>query len=154
MSKPRDPGITLIAVAKLCKVAVLVTLGVMMLSLAQHDATAELHHWAMLVGIHPTSRHLHRLIARVAGTSHGKLHVMTVGTFVYAAIFAVEGIGLWLQKRWAEWLSVVVTTSFMPFELYEILREPHWQRVVALVLNAAAVAYLVARLRQRNTGAR
>jgi uncharacterized membrane protein (DUF2068 family) len=149
MSKPRDVGVTVIAVAKLCKVVVLVTIGVMALSLANHDAPTTLHRWAKMVGIHPTSRHLHRLIEQIAGTSHGKLHTITIASFVYAAVFAVEGIGLWLQRRWGEWLSVVITSSFMPFELYEMIHEPHWPRIVALVLNAAAVVYLVVRLRAK-----
>ena len=148
MSKHRDVGLTLIAVAKLCKVAVLVTIGVMMLSLADHDAPAQLHHWATMVGIHPTSRHLHRIMQKLADASQGKLHAITIASFVYAAVFAVEGIALWLQKRWGEWLTVVVTSSFMPFELYEMVREPHWQRMIALVLNAAAAVYLVVRLRE------
>ncbi|MDB4994811.1 MAG: putative rane protein, partial [Myxococcaceae bacterium] len=139
MSKPRDLGLTLIAVAKLCKVVVLVTVGVMMLSLADHDAPTKLHRWATMVGIHPTSRHLHQMMEKLAGASQGKLHVVTLASFVYAAVFAVEGIGLWLQKRWGEWLTIVVTSSFMPFEVYEMVREPHWQRIIALVLNAAAV---------------
>jgi uncharacterized membrane protein (DUF2068 family) len=91
---------------------------------------------------------------KAAATSNGKIHVVTLASFVYAAVFAVEGIGLFLQKRWAEYLTVVVTSSFMPFELYEVVHELHWQRVVALVLNAAAVVYLVIRLRSDSRASR
>lgn len=61
----------------------------------------------------------------------------------YGAVFLVEGVGLLLRRRWAEWLTVVVTGSFIPLEVYELVRHPGAGKIVALVLNVAIVAYLI-----------
>ena len=62
-------------------------------------------------------------------------------------IFLTEGIGLWLVKRWGEWFSVIITSSLVPFELYEIARHPSALKIFALIVNIAVVLYLVYRIR-------
>ncbi len=52
-----------------------------------------------------------------------------------------------MAKRWAEWFSVIITSSLVPFEIYEIYRHPTALKFVALLLNLAVVAYLVYRIR-------
>jgi len=61
----------------------------------------------------------------------------------YAAVFATEGIGLWLQKYWAEWFTVVATGSLVPLEIYEAVHRFSGFKLFALIANIAIVAYLV-----------
>jgi uncharacterized membrane protein (DUF2068 family) len=61
----------------------------------------------------------------------------------YAAVFVVEGIGLLCKKRWAEWMTVGVTASFVPVEVYELVKHFAAGKVVALALNIAIVIYLI-----------
>ncbi len=69
---------------------------------------------------------------------------------VYALIFLVEGIGLVAVRRWAEWMTLIVTTSFIPLEIIKLARRPTAPGVVTLALNVAVVVYLTARrLRDR-----
>ena len=63
------------------------------------------------------------------------------------SLFTVEGVGLWKGKRWAEYLTVIATSALIPFEVYELARRLTMVRVSALVVNVAAVIYLVYRLR-------
>jgi hypothetical protein len=58
-----------------------------------------------------------------------------------------EGIGLWLEKRWAEWLTVIITSSLVPIEIYEIYRHPSPVKISVFLLNIAIVVYLVYRIR-------
>ena len=58
-----------------------------------------------------------------------------------------EGVGLWLQKRWAEFLTAIATSLFIPIELYELYEKFTFVRLGALVLNVFIVWYLVTRLR-------
>jgi uncharacterized membrane protein (DUF2068 family) len=67
---------------------------------------------------------------------------------VYAGVLLTEGVGLWLRQRWAEYFTVIVTASFVPLELYEIVRHVTVTRVIVLAVNLAIVGYLVARLRR------
>ncbi|HET9684154.1 MAG TPA: DUF2127 domain-containing protein, partial [Gemmatimonadaceae bacterium] len=76
-----------------------------------------------------------------------QLTLVGLASICYGVLFAVEGTGLWLEKRWAEYLTIVATGSLIPFELYELVRSHTVVRVLALVLNVAGVIYLVYRLR-------
>ncbi len=69
--------------------------------------------------------------------------------FLYAALFVVEGVGLWMARRWAEYLTIIATSSFVPFEVYELVRHVTWPRTVTLLINLLVVAYLVVKVRQR-----
>jgi uncharacterized membrane protein (DUF2068 family) len=68
-------------------------------------------------------------------------------SFIYAGLFLTEGIGLWLMKRWAEWFTVIITSSLVPFEVYELYRDPSATKILVLVINVAVVIYLLYRIR-------
>ncbi len=76
-------------------------------------------------------------------------HFLAATAFAYAALFIAEGTGLWLQNKWAEYLTLIATASFLPFEIYEVVKRVTALRVVVIVINAAIVVYLVWRLRHR-----
>ncbi len=141
----RAVGLTLIAIGKLVKVSLLLGAGVAALLMA-HDPPQALIHGAHALGIDAGNHWLHAAVAKVSGVSVKHLHEIGLGSFVYAAVFAIEGTGLWRQKKWAEYLTVIVTLSFVPFEIYEIAQRFSTVRVVTLSLNLAALAYLLARL--------
>lgn len=72
----------------------------------------------------------------------------------YASVLGVEGTGLWLAKTWAEWFSVVVTASLIPFEVWEVAHRFTPVRVGVLVLNVAVVWYLVRTLQAKRRAER
>ena len=84
-----------------------------------------------------------QILAWFSGLSESKIHALRFVTLTYAAIFAVEGVGLWLQKRWAEWLTVVVTASLIPLELWEFFDRPNLGKLAIVIGNVVIVAYLV-----------
>lgn len=61
----------------------------------------------------------------------------------YAVLQMVEGVGLWAARRWAEYLAAVATSLFVPIETYELAHRPTVLKALALVVNIAAVVYLV-----------
>jgi uncharacterized membrane protein (DUF2068 family) len=96
------------------------------------------------------ARHLlARAIAGLLALGGRERHELELACFAYASVFAVEGVGLVLRRRWAEWLTVVVTGSFLPIEGYELAHRRGGAEVVALALNLAIVGYLLAHLRRR-----
>ena len=60
-------------------------------------------------------------------------------------------MGLWNEKRWAEYLTVVVTASLIPFEIYEMVHHLTPIKIGALALNAAILVYLVWVLRREES---
>ncbi len=89
------------------------------------------------------------LIAPVLGLHVRGLVTLAVGAFLLTGLFATEGVGLWLGKRWGQYLTVVATTLFVPLEIERLARVVTVTRVAALLLNLAVVAFLVYRLGRR-----
>jgi uncharacterized membrane protein (DUF2068 family) len=90
----------------------------------------------------------------VSGLNPRSFGAIAIGAFAYTTLFVTEGIGLWRGKRWAEYLTVVATLSFVPLEVFEIIRRASATRVLALLLNLAVSGYLIWRLRRPRAGAR
>ena len=131
--------VALIGAFKLLKAVLLIGLGIVWVSGIAAGSLADAAAWiGALQGHHV----LHRIVARMASLSGHQRHELETATFGYAALFAVEGVGLLLRKRWAEWMTVIVTGSFVPFEILGIVRRPGPGKIVALAFNVAIVVYL------------
>jgi uncharacterized membrane protein (DUF2068 family) len=84
-----------------------------------------------------------RTLERVSHlTRHGLLIVFFTAT-AYAVVEGVEAVGLWRQRRWAEYLTALATAGFLPLEIHELVRKVTPTRIVALVVNLAVLVYLV-----------
>ncbi|GAA2401515.1 hypothetical protein Cme02nite_58370 [Catellatospora methionotrophica] len=70
----------------------------------------------------------------------------------YGLLQLAEGTGLWLLRRWGEYLAAVATALFIPLEVYELIERVTWVRITALLINIGAVVFLV--YRKRLFGAR
>jgi uncharacterized membrane protein (DUF2068 family) len=73
----------------------------------------------------------------------GTLHLVGAGLAGYAVIEGVEAVGLWYQRRWAEYLTFLATTLLLPLEIYELSVRISWFKLVALFVNLAIVVYLL-----------
>jgi uncharacterized membrane protein (DUF2068 family) len=71
------------------------------------------------------------------------LTYLAIGLAAYALIELVEGIGLWLGKRWGEYFAMVATSVFLPYEIYDLTVKLTWLRVGALAINVLLVVYLI-----------
>jgi uncharacterized membrane protein (DUF2068 family) len=74
---------------------------------------------------------------------HSTLALVTYGLLAYAALQLTEAVGLWRLKRWGEYFAVVATSVFLPLEVYELSHRVTVTRIGALVVNLAAVLYLL-----------
>jgi uncharacterized membrane protein (DUF2068 family) len=148
----RPLGLTLIAIGKAIKVVVLLAVAGAALTMAHRSPPDELLRWADLFRIDAGNRYFNAALEKVSGVSTKQLEELSVGTFLYAIVFAIEGTGLWMQKRWAEWLTIGITISFIPLEIYELIHHPSAGKIVTLVLNIAALVYLVVRVVHRRHG--
>jgi uncharacterized membrane protein (DUF2068 family) len=72
-----------------------------------------------------------------------RLHLFAGIAIVYALVEGLEAIGLWYGKRWAEYLTLIVTASLLPVEVYELSEHATPFKVLAFLINLAVVAYLL-----------
>jgi uncharacterized membrane protein (DUF2068 family) len=72
-----------------------------------------------------------------------KLYLYGIAIAAYATVNALEAIGLWRARRWAEYLTLFEVTVLVPIEVYELTLTISWLKIVTLLLNLAVVAYLL-----------
>lgn len=142
-------GVRIIAAFKLVKGILLGGAAAGVLALLHRDVAAVIRHAIALAGISQDNRYVQKAMAKLSGLTDHKIELLGLASFFYAALMLTEGIGLLLGKTWAEYLTVVATASFIPFEIYELALRPTVTRAVVLAVNVAVVGYLVAVLRQQ-----
>jgi uncharacterized membrane protein (DUF2068 family) len=72
-----------------------------------------------------------------------RLHLFAAIAIVYACVEGLEAVGLWLGKRWAEYLTLIVTASLLPVEVYELSHHVTPFKALAFIINLAVVVYLL-----------
>jgi uncharacterized membrane protein (DUF2068 family) len=84
-----------------------------------------------------------KAIDKAFAAHQSTLDLVAAFLIFYGALQLVEGLGLWLLKRWGEYFAVVATSLFIPLEVYELTEKITWLRIVAFIVNVAAVVYLL-----------
>lgn len=131
-----------IAVYKFLKGLGLLLLAVVAFRLVHTPSLQRLADWIERLPIRSGHGIVIRWLNDLLGLTPHKFELIGIGAGVYAALFLVEGWGLWRRKRWAEYLTVVATASLIPFEVWEIFHRFTWLKVAALTVNVAIVIYL------------
>jgi uncharacterized membrane protein (DUF2068 family) len=152
MTNSESRVLRLIALFKFLKASILIVAGVGILKLMHNDAATTLGHWFARLGLAPGNRFVDDAISKATNLPPNRIKDLGLGSFVYAALFLTEGIGLWLLKHWAEWFTVVITASLVPLEVWEIHRHPTVVKILVLLINIAVVAYLLYRIRKEGSG--
>lgn len=141
--RKHNTSLLLIAIFKFVKGGLLLAVAIGLLRLLHHDVAKTLTHIANALRVDPNNRYLLELLAKASLVSDKNIGVASGLTFAYSSLFFVEGIGLYLEKVWAEFLTIIVTSAFIPLEIYEIARHANIWKIATLFINIAIVAYLV-----------
>ena len=144
-----DRALLVIAVFKFVKGAVLLALAFGALSLLHKDVALEVEHWLDQLRIDPDNEFIGALLSKLQLVHTKELKEISALGAGYAALFLIEGTGLLFRKRWAEWLTIVATSSLMPLEVYELIKEFTVVRLLVVLVNAAVVLFLIYRVRQK-----
>lgn len=147
----RDRGLLMIGLFKLGKALLFFFLGVGALHLLHKDLADEVMRLATALKFDPESKFVTLLMEKVDLIDTHRLLQISFATFAYSALALTEGVGLMLEKTWAEYLTLILTVSFLPWEIFELFRHPNWFRVSLLVINLAVLWYLLWLLRRKRT---
>jgi uncharacterized membrane protein (DUF2068 family) len=135
-----------IAAFKLFKGLVLLAVGIGAVKLLHKDLALQVDRWADIFRVDPNNHYIHHLLESFSILNDRKLKELSVGTFFYSALLLTEGSGLLLGKRWAEYFTIVATSSFIPLEVYELTKRVNAAKLVVLLLNVVVIFYLVVEL--------
>ena len=139
-----DLAIIAIGVGKLIKCLSLFAFGVVLIYW-RHANLGEVASYCVSK-LWLSGTYLDEFVARFSLMDQRMIDRFIIGSFVYSVLLAVEGVGLCLRKRWAEYLTVGITASLLPFGFYELSRQVTKTGVAITVVNIAVVVYLVVRL--------
>jgi uncharacterized membrane protein (DUF2068 family) len=142
-------GLLLIGLFKLTKAVLAIGLGFGALKLLHHNVATVVLHIADALRIDPESHLVGLLMIKADLINPRDLRHFSMITFAYAVECLVEGTGLVLEKRWAEYFTVTLTSLALPLECYELYKEFTLLRVALLVVNLLVVVYLVWLLRRQ-----
>jgi uncharacterized membrane protein (DUF2068 family) len=141
--------LVLIALFKLVKALALIAVGIGALKYLHKDLAASVLHWVNVLRVDPDNRFIQPILAKVFSVTPRQLRELSAGTFFYAALLLIEGVGLLLRKHWAEYFTIITTGALLPLEIYELAKHLTMVKTIVLVINAAIVWYLVVRVRSR-----
>ena len=146
-NKERHWTIHIISGFKFLKGILLLIVGFKLLTLLDRDVAQWFADFINRHSIDPENTIVHVIAEKLAGVNKNNLIALSIGSFGYSALQLTEGIGLWLEKRWAELLTVIATSLLIPVEIYEIYEKFTWVRVAILILNLFVIWYLATRLK-------
>jgi uncharacterized membrane protein (DUF2068 family) len=146
-SKSSSFVLVLIGMFKLVKALLLIAVGIGAIKFLHKDVVSTVMHWTQVLRVDPDNRFVHGLLVRIFRVTPTQLKEVSLGTFLYAGLFATEGLGLLLRKRWAEYFTIVTTSALIPLEILELARHFTVTKLVVAFVNVLIVWYLVARVR-------
>jgi uncharacterized membrane protein (DUF2068 family) len=138
-----DRWLVLIGGFKILEGIIFVLIGFGVIRLLHRDIADMLLRTVMAVRLDPESRFVNFLLEKVQLLTPHKMRLISLGIFIKAGIDFAEGIGLAMEKTWAEWLTIGLTASFLPWEIFEILRRFTWIKVALAVINVLVLLYLL-----------
>jgi len=136
-------GLLLIAVYKGLLALFFVALGIGAMHLLHRDIDDVISRIGDLLRFNPESKFVNFLYDQAWIINDPLLKRIGFLAFSYAGLSLAEGIGLYLEKAWGEYLTLIITASFLPWEIFEVFHRLTWVRVALLVVNLLVFVYLL-----------
>jgi uncharacterized membrane protein (DUF2068 family) len=143
----------LIAIDRAIHFVILILLGIAVLLFASHETSLRDAYYRVLTDLQggvaggpvQNSGHVGILheFDRLFSLRSGTLRLVGVALLAYGVLEGIEAVGLWLTKRWAEYLTFLATTILLPLEIYEIVHRRSALKIIGFIINVAVVIYLL-----------
>ena len=121
-----------------------------LLELIHHDLHRTASQWMQHLGLVPTARYTSWLIQAIDWISTTPAQTILFTGSSYIGLRWLEAWALWKDKSWGEWLGILSSSLYIPFEVHHIWASLSWFGIAILLTNMLVILLLIARLRQRN----
>jgi uncharacterized membrane protein (DUF2068 family) len=132
----------LIAVYKSLQALLFVAIGIGARHMLHRDIADDLYMLADHLRFNPESRFVNFVLDEASLLNDPVLRRIGAVAFSYAGVSLAEGIGLYLEKAWGEYLTLAITASFLPWEILEIIHRLTWARLSLFAINVLVLLYL------------
>jgi uncharacterized membrane protein (DUF2068 family) len=144
-----DRWLIAIGALKLIEAILCILLGIGAIKLLHKDLVDVATRIITSLRLDPEGRFVNLILDKLALIDPHRLKQISVGIFFYAGLHTLEGTGLVLRKVWAEYVTLILTASFLPWEFFEIIRHVTWIKIVLTLINVVVVLYLVFHVQMR-----
>jgi uncharacterized membrane protein (DUF2068 family) len=138
-----DKVLVLIAFFKFAHALLFFAIGIGAHRLLHKDIADQLLRFVDHLRYNPEPRLINFILEKVSLLNDPLLRRIGLAAFAYGALVLAEGIGLYLEKAWGEYLTLAITASFLPWEIIEIFRRLTWIRAGLLTINILVFVYLL-----------
>jgi uncharacterized membrane protein (DUF2068 family) len=143
MRRQHNRWLVLIAAYKALQALLFIAIGVGALHMLHRDIADDLAMLADHLNFNPESRFVNFVLDKASLIDDPLLKRIGAAALSYAGLSMAEGIGLYLEKAWGEYLTLAITISFLPWEIFEIAHKLTWFRSSLLAINVLVLFYLV-----------
>ncbi|HWZ96075.1 MAG TPA: DUF2127 domain-containing protein [Opitutaceae bacterium] len=152
--KRKSPrGLRVIAAVKLFKGTMLLGISLGLFGLVNRDLAETAQNLTVALNVDPENHYVRLFLQNVANIQPHTLRHFGLWSLVYSAILLTEGIGLWLNLRWAKYLVILSTGAFVPEEVYLCMHRFTWFKFGVLALNIAILLYIIQLVLRREKAA-
>jgi uncharacterized membrane protein (DUF2068 family) len=136
-------ALRLIILLKLFKGTFLLLTAFGIFALINKDVEGLAQNIADHLHVDPDNHAFNWILDRVANLTPRRILGISLGTFFYAGLLLTEAVGLYWRQSWARWLTIIATASFIPLEVYEIIKHVRPGRIIILAVNVLILIYLI-----------
>ena len=136
-------GVRAVAVFELSKGLLSLVAGIVLIALLHRDLNAAAADVLRYLRVDATGYVARLLLENAAYINESNIKLFIGLAFAYTLVRFVEAYGLWRLRAWAEWFAIIAGAIYLPFEIYEIFRQPTWLKFIIFFLNVALVGYLI-----------
>ena len=147
--RQRNKFLLLISAYKLLQALLFAAVGFGAIRLLHKDIGDVLSDLASAMRFNPESHFINFILEKATLLNDPILRRIGVVAFCYSGISLAECIGLYLEKTWGEVLTLLITASFLPWEVFEIFRKLTSLRVGLLIINLLVFLYLLKEVASR-----
>jgi uncharacterized membrane protein (DUF2068 family) len=133
----------MIAFFKFAQALLFFAIGIGARRLIHQDVVDRIFDFAEHLRFNPEPRLVNFILEKASLLNDPLLRRIGLAAFAYGALVLAEGIGLYLEKAWGEYLTLAITASFLPWEIIEIFRRLTWIRAGLLTINILVFVYLL-----------
>lgn len=133
----------------LLKAALFFAIGIGAIRLVHKDIVDVFTRAVLDLRFDPEGRFISMMLDKLSLVNDHRLRQISAAVFAYSALSTVEGLGLMFERTWAEYLTLVLTASFLPWEFFEIAHRITGFKIGLVSINLAMVGYLAYHVRKR-----
>ena len=142
-SAPREAGLKIVAFFEGAKGAIVLLAGFGLLLLIHKDLYQTAAELIRYFDLNPASKYPRIFLDLADRTSDANLWALAIAALIYSVVRFAEAVGLWLNRRWAEWFGLLTGAMYIPLELFELSKSITWPKIIVIVINAFVVSYLM-----------